>query len=118
MGFPPSIEGKCVPNYRVVKGPCWGKRLLNYGTESIPQYQSRAFACKTAETCCVDYFQVCIVNGKRVVRQREAEPGETPSLPTNVVCDGISLSPSLDVVGPEDPYACHPVCGGVPPSQE
>ncbi|MFN6136088.1 MAG: hypothetical protein ACK475_07440 [Bacteroidota bacterium] len=120
MGFPPTDKEKdtCIPNYRVVKGACWGKKYYNNGSYDNPDYMHRAIACPTNATCCVDYFEVCMVNRKRVATPRVADPDEIP-LPLSTVCNDISLTPgSVDVIYQEALFDCHPVCGPVPPTED
>jgi hypothetical protein len=120
MGFPPTDKNKdtCIPNYRVVKGACWGKTRYNVGSVDNPYYMHRAIACPTNATCCVDYFEVCMVNEERVATPRVAGPDETPA-PPSTVCNGISLTPgTVDVIYQEALFDCQPVCGPVPLNED
>ena len=119
MRFPNPKEGECESSYRVVKGPCWGKHRFNNSSIDQPDYMFRAISCPTQSTCCMDYFEVCYQDGKRIARQRMAEPDEVQNVPNSTICDGISLTPSpVNVVRPEDGYDCRPVCGPMPPRND
>jgi hypothetical protein len=118
LGFPPTDKEKdtCVPNYRVVKGACWGKLYFNNSSYDNPDYMHRAIACGTNEVCCVDYFEVCMFRGNRMPSPLT---GKSSPLPSSTVCNGISLTPgTVDVIYQEALFDCQPVCGPVPLNED
>lgn len=70
MQFPPDTNSldTCVTNWRVVKGACWQKIYTNLGTLASPNWYRRLYPC-LGDICCLDRYQVCIVNRKRTITQ-------------------------------------------------
>lgn len=86
--FPPSEEGKCELNWRVMKGSCWRPSIIPH----VPKIQKKEENEKNKileivydvlipcdeEYCCLEYYQVCINNGVRVITQTGYLPPEDP----------------------------------------
>lgn len=100
--FPPLEEG-CEPNWRVLKGSCWTPDII----PSVPKTKKESENTNilatgwdliqpcTSNDCCLEYYEVCIVNGERVINQTGYLPPEDPDC--------------LGGYGEE----CVPVCGSV-----
>jgi hypothetical protein len=56
MGFPPQTPGECNTNWRVVKGSCWSKQLIDFGS-GVPSISYRPCS-ETA--CCLKPYTVCL----------------------------------------------------------
>jgi hypothetical protein len=90
----------CVSNYRVIEGPCWGANFpigpnspiilngIDSGINPMQPGVGLVTPC-SFETCCLDYYKVCIVNHMKQISWQTGQPG---------VCD------------PNDPPQCVPVC--------
>ena len=101
MQYPPTDSSRdtCVPNYRVMVGGCWhptfpvGPGDFNEGTEQPPVIDAPAGLLVPCVyiSCCIKYFDVCYVNGVKVViyNPKRSTPGE---------CDYLSHP------------ACYPAC--------
>lgn len=100
MGFPPLNNGDpCETNWRVVKGACWQKIYFDYGTAVSP-YLLRFMQPCPGDVCCLDEYQVCIVDGVRIAN---IIPGGT---------QGTCLPNPKFVPGGQ---GCQTVCGSGPP---
>ncbi|HEX4963547.1 MAG TPA: hypothetical protein VF173_22145 [Thermoanaerobaculia bacterium] len=56
MGFPPQTPGQCSTNWRVIKGSCWSKQMIDYGGGTLyPTYRP---CSQTA--CCLKPYTVCL----------------------------------------------------------
>ena len=97
MGFPPSNNGECESNWRVIKGACWQKLNINWGSVTQPNQAYRLYPC-LGDICCLDRYQVCLIGQERVITslpggvQGTCIPQETQphSLGCEVVCGNSS----------------------------
>ena len=109
MGFPPNEPGECEVNWRVVKGGCWSRPYINFGSlDRQPSwFVNRLVPCPTEEVCCLDYFKVCVDEyGRRVITSQP--PPKSNKIPS-----------CWQVKEDKDEYgttyrSCDPVCGVAP----
>ena len=97
MGFPPSNNGECESNWRVIKGACWQRLNINWGYVTQPHQAYRLYPC-LGDICCLDRYKVCLIGKERVITslpggvQGTCIPQETQphSLGCEVVCGNSS----------------------------
>ncbi len=104
MNYPPFDEGDCISNWRILKGSCWasgvpiekepGGEPLQYKPHGDwPQPIHPIYPCHFT-ICCLDYYEVCIQNGEKVITHTDTISGEDcpedptyPNEPCYQVCD-------------------------------
>jgi hypothetical protein len=97
MGFPPINDGECESNWRVIKGACWQRLNINWGSVTRPNQAYRLYPC-LGDICCLDHYQVCLIGQERVITslpggvQGTCIPQETQphSLGCELVCGNSS----------------------------
>ena len=102
--FPPTQDGDCEPNWRVMKGSCWYLDWFDdvpkhEETQSISYGYPEWITPCTTNDCCLEFFKVCQNNGVREITQTGYLPPEDPT------CE--NTYPGTN------PFECQPVCGSV-----
>ena len=109
MNFPPKNKGECEANWRVVKGSCWQKLFTDPDgdpSDGTGYQWNRIHWCPTSETCCLDYYLVCIdPDGKRKIRRQPPPTPNGPVEPCPSSIPGVVCVPACGIApfGPDEP---------------